>query len=116
MKGNPVRPALLTRAEMNYVLDQSTDNPNLTKVMRHHILTKLRAFLNVELPALQKAANEWPNLLATLRTSATVNTGLNLVNTGVNDQEMGTRGLEPPISGSPQLQNYIILASADPKP
>ena len=100
------KPALLTRAEIDYLSGKSQPNPNLAKVMRHNILSKIQTFLGLELPLLQKACSTWSNLQATLNLS--VNTGINLVNAHINrNMVVGNNmrdvvargGFEPPICG-----------------
>src|SRR3972149_4041332 len=76
------KPALLTRAEIDYLSGKSQPNPNLARVMKHSILTKLRTFLRLELPLLQKASAVWANLNLTL--NSTINTDINGVNAGIN--------------------------------
>ena len=78
------KPALLTRSECSYLLGKELSKHMIKKV-RHEILSKLRVFINLELPLLRKASESWPNLLMIL--SPLVTSYGNLVTPNGNPSE-----------------------------
>ncbi len=85
------KPALLTKSEIAFLMGKTNPNPNLAKVMRHNILSKVKTFINLELPLIKDKAESWPNLLSAL--SPLVNISINQVNTGINHRKEGSEPL-----------------------
>jgi len=78
-----VKPALLTKAEIDFLRGQlANPTPNYAKVMKHRIISKIKVFVNLELPLLKEAAKRWPDLLDALKPMVT--TGSNPVTTYSN--------------------------------
>ncbi len=86
-----LKPALLTRSELAFLMNKTNPNPNLAKVMKHNILSKVKTFINLELPLIKNKAETWPNLMVALR--PLVNANINQVNADINF--MPRAGLEP---------------------
>ena len=61
-----IKPALLTRAEIDYLAGKPTTAQMKAK-SRYQILQKLKAFLSSELPLLIKTSQTWPDLLSILQ-------------------------------------------------
>ena len=50
-------PALLTRSEIDYLLNKKHVDPNYEYVIRHRIKEKLDRFIQLEIPLLEKASS-----------------------------------------------------------
>ena len=88
-----VKPALLTRSEVAFLRGLLKPNPNLSRVLRHNILQKVRTFTNLELPLLKEASKTWSALEEALK--PIVNAGINGVNTGINAEKNEPKPLAP---------------------
>ena len=77
-----VKPALLTKTEIDFLRGLANPTPNFARVMKHRIISKLKVFVNLELPLLKEAAKRWPDLLDALKPIIT--TGSNAITAGSN--------------------------------
>ena len=100
-----VKPALLTKTEIDFLRGLANPTPNFARVMKHRIISKLKIFVNLELPLLKEAAKRWPDLLDALKPIIT--TGSNAITAGSNALntepravvcEVDRGGFEPPTS------------------
>ena len=87
-------PALLTRSEIDYLLNKKHVDPNYEYVIRHRIKEKLDRFIQLEIPLLEKASflqNPVRNL------QHTVSSGNMISSSNFNNLEvkMGSVGFEP---------------------
>jgi hypothetical protein len=114
----PIRPALLTRSEINWLCGNS---PNISKSyeykMKSIIRKKIESFLNLELPLIQKSEMFSDNLTAfgkDLTVFGKVDNPLNSSNTENCAQNMvGREGFEP---SNPAMSRRYLNQARPPAP